>query len=101
MRRMTSLIKRLSLFTGSRTAYWLKVIGGDPVGLAGPWEPISQAQGASLGLAPWPQARGEWTVAGQAQAPRRQPTLADLAVLYQHFIAKERKRPHASFEVKA
>jgi hypothetical protein len=51
-------------------------------------------------LAPQPQARAQWTVAGQTR--QRQTTLADLSVLYQHFLASKTERePHATVEVKA
>jgi hypothetical protein len=57
-------------------------------------------QAPALGLAPAVRQRGQWQV--QGQTPRRQPSVADLATVYQHFIAcTERKRPHAHFEVKA
>jgi hypothetical protein len=63
------------------------------------WQSITTAPAQGGGLAPMPQARGEWAVAGQT--PRRQTTLADLSTIYQHFIARTERKTRASFEVKA
>jgi hypothetical protein len=63
------------------------------------WQSTTPAPAPSGGLAPMPQARAAWAVAGQT--PRRQPTVADLTVLYQHFLARTERKTRAFFEVKA
>ena len=92
------LSRLANLTTRKRTRPPIIAIGGS--GEAdGLWQPIPTAQAATLGLAPAPRSRGEWQVGGQT--PRRQTNLSDLIAKYQHFIARERKQPHATFEVTA
>jgi hypothetical protein len=93
------MFSRLANFrTRRRSRAPIVIIGGDDAGAQ--WEPVTTAQGVSLGLAPAVRQQGQWQVVGQT--PRRQANLADLVTLYQHFMAQmERRRPQAHFEVKA
>jgi hypothetical protein len=93
------MVSRLANFRIRRRSRAPIVIIGDSD--AGMWEPVPTTQAQGGGLARMPQVRGEWGIAGQAQAPRRQTTVADVITRYQHFLTKERRQPRAHFEVKA
>jgi hypothetical protein len=94
------MFSRLANFTTRRRSRAPIVVIGADCGAGGQWEPISPAQGATLGLAPAVRQHGQWQVHGQA--PRQQTTLSDLAVIYEHFLSQAgRKRPYDHFKVQA